>query len=157
MVTVNYGGFVKHYSKGLTNRRCLLIFGTVIAAAGIAGLALQLAGTFASSDPKDLMYQLGTGQSVAYLVIGLAMMLVGETWSSEWKVVFLGIVGLFFLGVAIAGFVLAGGGNDYSLALFRVNHPWENIVHLLLGVLFLVTSVYPRRFRDYSFASNVSD
>lgn len=157
MVVTNYGGYVKHYSKGLTNRRCLVIFGALIAASGVAGFILGLTDTFGGTKPEDLVYQLGTGQNIAYLVIGLTMLLVGETWSSEWKVVFLGIVGVFFVGMAVAGFVLSGKGDDYSLVFFSVNHPWENITHLVLGLIFLATAVYPRRFRDYSFANSVSD
>ena len=151
-ITVTYGSVTKHYAKGLTNRRCLLIFGAVLAGVGIAGF-------FVNSNPGD-HYHLGTGQSVAYLIMGLAALFVGEVWSSEWKRAFLGVQGMFFLGVGIAGFVqsaLIEHQLGIDLGVFHVQNPWENVTHLLLGVIFIATVLYPRRFRDYSFASNVSD
>ena len=151
-MTVSYGTVTKHYSKGLTNRRCLLIFGAILTVAGIVGF-------FAPSNPQAI-FELGVGQSIAYLVLGLASLAVGEVWNSDYKRVFLGIEGLFFLVIAIAGFIAAGMVNsDYgiNLGVFHVQHPWENVAHLLLGLIFVGTALYPRRFRDYSFASNVSD
>ena len=148
MVTVKYGPVTKHYSKGLTTRRTLLIFGLVLAAVGVAGF-------FIDSQAGDA-YHLDTGQNVAYLVIGLASLLVGEVWSSESKRIFLGAVGVFFLGVAIAGFAISGG-EGHDLGIFNSEHPWENVVHLLLGLLFIGVVFYPRRFRDYSIGTNVSD
>ena len=75
---------------------------------------------------------------------------------SEWKRGFLGLEGLFFLAVGIAGFALSAGGSG-NLGIFTVAHPWENVAHLLLGLLFLGVVFYPRRFRDYSIGTNVSD
>ena len=151
-MTVTYGKITKHYAKGLTNRRCLLIFGAILTVVGIVGF-------FVSSNPQDL-FELGGGQSTVYLVLGLASLLVGEVWNSEFKRVFLGIEGLFFLVVAIAGFIASGNVNSdfgINLGVFHVQHPWENAAHLMLGVIFAGTALYPRRFRDYSFASRVSD
>jgi len=151
-MTVSYGPVTKHYSKGLTCRRCLLIFGAILTVAGLVGF-------FVPSNPQAI-YELGMGQSIAYLVLGLASLAVGEVWNSDYKRVFLGIEGLFFLVIAIAGFIAASMVNsDYgiNLGIFHVQHPWENAAHLLLGVIFVGTALYPRRFRDYSFASNVSD
>lgn len=147
-MSLSYGGVTKLYSKGLTNRRCLLIFGLVLTAVGIAGF-------FVDSQAGDL-YDLGTGQSIAYLIMGVASLLVGEVWNSDWKRAFLGLEGLFFLIVAIAGFAIAGG-SGHDLGIFNVENPWENLAHLLLGLIFLGTALYPRRFRDYSFGSSVSD
>ena len=151
-MTVTYGGVIKRYSKGLTSRRCLLIFGLVLAVAGVAGF-------FVPSQPGDL-YTMGVGQSIAYLVIGLASLYVGEVWNSGFKRVFAGVVGVFFLAVAIAGFVFSyyiDSRLGIDLWIFSVEHPWENTAHLILGVVFLGTALYPRRFRDYSFGTNVSD
>ena len=145
---VNYGGVTRRYSKGLTVRRTLLIFGLGLTALGVAGF-------FVESQPGDL-FHLDTGQNIAYLVTGLAALLVGELWSSEWKRYFLGLEGVFFLVVAIAGFAISGG-NSHDLGIFDVEHPWENIVHLLLGLLFAGAVLYPRRFRDYSVGTSVSD
>ena len=147
-MSVSYGGVSMRYSKGLTSRRCLLIFGLVLTAVGIAGF-------FVDSQAGDL-YDLGTGQSIAYLIMGLASLVVGEVWNSDWKRAFLGLEGLFFLIVGIAGFAIAGG-SGHDLGIFNVENPWENVAHLLLGLIFLGTVLYPRRFRDYSFGSSVSD
>ena len=145
---VKYGPITKHYAKGLTNRRVLLIFGLVLAGLGVAGF-------FADTSPGDA-YHLDNGQTIAYLVIGLASLLVGEVWSSESKRLFLGIVGIFFFGVAVAGFAVSGGqGKD--IGIFSVEHPWENVVHLLLALVFLGSVLYPHRFRDYSHGTSVSD
>jgi len=148
VVAVKYGPITKYFAKGLTSRRTLLIFGLLLAAVGTAGF-------FLDSSAGDA-YHLDTGQNIAYLVIGLALLLVGEVWSSESKRIFLGVVGVLFLGVAIAGFAIAGG-EGHDLGIFDVEHPWENVVHLLLGLLFLGVVFYPRRFRDYSIGTNVSD
>ena len=151
-MTVTYGGVVKRYAKGLTNRRCLLIFGLVLAVVGVAGF-------FVPSKAGDL-YTMGVGQSIAYLVIGLASLYVGEVWNSEYKRIFAGVVGVFFLAVAIAGFVFSFYTDHrlgIDLGIFSVQHPWENIAHLVLGLIFAGTALYPRRFRDYSFGTNVSD
>ena len=151
-MTVSYGGVIRRYSKGLTSRRCLLIFGLVLAVAGLAGF-------FVPSQPGDL-YTMGVGQSIAFLVIGLASLYVGEVWNSGFKRIFTGVVGVFFLAVAIAGFVLSYFVDHrlgIDLWIFSVEHPWENIVHLILGVIFGGTAIYPRRFRDYSYGTNVSD
>ena len=151
-MTVTYGKVTKHYAKGLTNRRCLLIFGAILTVVGIVGLSVP-------SNPRDL-YELGVGQSIAYLVLGLASLGVGEIWNSDYKRIFLGIEGLFFLVVAIAGFIASGNVNSdfgINLGVFHVQHPWENAAHLTLAVIFVGTALYPRRFRDYSFASSVSD
>lgn len=151
-MTVTYGGVVKRYSKGLTSRRCLLILGLILALAGVAGF-------FVPTKPGDL-YTMGVGQSIAFLVIGLACLYVGEVWNSEYKRIFVGVVGVFFLAVAIAGFVVSNYVDStlgIDLWVFNVEHPWENTVHLILGVIFAGTAFYPRRFRDYSFGTNVSD
>ena len=151
-MTVSYGGVVKRYSKGLTSRRCLLIFGLILAVAGVAGF-------FVPSKAGD-PYTIGVGQSIAYLVIGLASLYVGEVWNSEYKRIFAGVIGVFFLAVAIAGFVFsqyADSSLGTNLGVFRVEHPWENTAHLVLGVIYAGTALYPRRFRDYSFGTNVSD
>ena len=151
-MTVSYGGVVKRYSKGLTSRRCLLIFGLILAITGVAGFLVP-------SKPGDL-YAMGVGQSIAYLVIGLASLYVGEVWNSEYKRIVTGAIGVFFRAVAIAGF----GCSHYvdsSLGIdvwvFNVEHPWENTAHLRLGVTYAGTALYPRRFRDYSYGTNVSD
>ena len=148
MVVAKYGPVTRHYAKGLTNRRALLSFGLLLAVVGVAGF-------FVDSKPGDA-YHLDTGQNIAYLVMGLASLLVGEVWSSEWKRAFLGLEGLFLLGVAIAGFAISGG-EGHNLGIFNVEHPWENVAHLLLGLLFLGVVFYPRRFREYSLGTNVSD
>ena len=146
-MSVSYGGVTKRYSKGLTNRRCLLIFGLVLAVAGVVG--------FIVDTEAGGLYDLGAGQSAAYLIMGVASLIVGEVWNSDWKRVFLGVEGLFFLVVAIAGYAIGGSSGD--LGIFTVGNPWENLAHLLLGLTFLGTALYPRRFRDYSFGSSVSD
>ena len=148
MVMVTYGGVRKRYSKGLTNRRTLLSFGLLLTAAGVAGF-------FLGTEPGGA-FHLDTGQSIVYIVLGIASLLVGEVWSSEGKRAFLGLEGLLFLGAATAGFALSGGGGG-NLGIFTVAHPWENVAHLLLGLLFLGVVFYPRRFRDYSVGTNVSD
>ncbi len=151
-MTVSYGGVVKRYSKGLTSRRCLLIFGLILAVAGVAGF-------FVPSKAGD-PYTIGVGQSIAYLMIGLASLYVGEVWNSEYKRIFAGVIGVFFLAVAIAGFVFsqyADSSLGTNLGVFSVEHPWENTAHLVLGVIYAGTALYPRRFRDYSYGTNVSD
>ena len=148
MVVVKYGPVTRHYAKGITNRRALLAFGILLTAVGVAGF-------FVDSRPGDAYY-LGTGQNIAYLIIGLASLQVGEVWSSEWKRAFLGLEGLFFLGVAIAGFAVSGS-EGHNLGIFNVEHPWESVAHLLLGLIALGVVLYPRRFRDYSLGTNVSD
>ena len=151
-ITVQYGGVTKRYAKGLTNRRCLLIFGLILAVVGVVGF-------FVPSQAGDL-YTMGIGQSIAYLVIGVASLYVGEVWNSPPKRLFTGVVGFFFLVVAVAGFALAALGNHHlgiDLWVFYVQHPWENAAHLTLGVIFLGTALYPRRFREYSVGSSVSD
>ena len=148
MVVVKYGPVTRHYAKGITNRRALLGLGILLTAVGGASF-------FVDSRPGDAYY-LDTGQNIAYLVIGLASLVVGEVWSSEWKRAFLGFEGLFFLGVAIAGFAVSGR-EGHNLGIFNVEHPWENVAHLLLGLIALGVVLYPRRFRDYSLGTNVSD
>ncbi len=151
-ITVTYGPVTKHYAKGLTNRRCLLIFGALLTVLGIAGF-------FIGTSPRDL-FHIELSQSIAYLVLGIAALYVGEVWNSEYKRVFLGLEGLFFLIVGVAGFVMSpsmGSADSINLGIFTVQHPWENAAHLTLGVIFVATSLYPRRFRDYSYSSNVSD
>ena len=151
-ITVTYGPVTKNYAKGLTNRRCLLSFGALLTVVGIAGF-------FIDTGPRDL-YHLGIGQSIAYLIIGVASLYVGEVWNSEYKRVFLGIEGLFFLAIGVVGFLMSpfmGSADSINLGMFTVQHPWENAAHLTLGVIFLAAALYPRRFRDYSFSSNASD
>ena len=151
-MTVTYGGVVMRYTKGLSNRRCLLIFGLILAVAGAAGF-------FVPSTAGDV-FTMGTGQSIAFLVIGLASLYGGEVWNSEYKRIFTGIIGVFFLVVAITGFVLSyflDSTLGIDLWVFNVEHPWENTVHLILGVIYAGTALYPRRFRDYSYGTNVSD
>ena len=151
-MSVTYGGVTKRYSKGLTSRRCLLIFGLVLAVSGAAGF-------FVPTQPGDL-YTMGIGQSIFFLVLGLASVYVGEVWNSEYKRIFAGGIGVFFLAVAIAGFVFSHYTDSrlgIDLWIFNVEHPWENTAHLILGVIYGGTAIYPRRFRDYSFGTNVSD
>ena len=148
MVVVKYGPVTRHYAKGITNRRALLGLGMLLTAVGVAGY-------FVDSRPGDAYY-LDTGQNIAYLVIGLASLVVGEVWSSEWKRAFLGLEGLFFLGVAIAGFAVSGS-EGHNLGIFNFEHPWENVAYMLLGLIALGVVLYPRRFRDYSLGTNVSD
>ena len=151
-ITVSYGPVTKSYAKGLTNRRCLLIFGALLTAAGIAGF-------FLGTGPNDL-YHMDLGQSIAYLALGVISLYIGEVWNSEYKRVFLGLEGLFFLAIGVIGFLMspfAGSADSTNLAIFTVQHPWENAAHLTLGVILLATALYPRRFRDYSYSSNVSD
>ena len=151
-ITVSYGPVTKHYAKGLTNRRCLLVFGALLTVVGIAGF-------FLGTSPRDL-YHLELGQNIAYLVLGVLALYVGEVWNSEYKRVFLGLEGLFFLVIGAVGFVMSpfmGAAASVNLGIFTVQHPWENAAHLTLGVIFLATVLYPRRFRDYSYSTNASD
>jgi len=148
MVMVTYGGVTKRYTKGLTNRRALLIFGLLLTVVGVAGF-------FLGTKPGDA-YHLDTSQSIFYIVLELTSLFAGEVWSSEWKRGFLGLEGLFFLVVGIAGFAFSFGSVS-DLGIFTVAHPWENVAHLLLGLLFLGVVFYPRRFRDYFIGTNVSD
>ena len=151
-VVVTYGGVTQRYSKGLTNRRCQLILSVVLAAAGIAGF-------FVPSSPGGI-YDMGIGQSIAYLIMGIFTWYVGEVWNSPIKRGYNVVIGVFFLGIGIAGFVLAainGGGTDSNLHMFYVSHPWENAAHLTIGVIFLATALYRRRFREYSVGSAASD
>jgi hypothetical protein len=151
-VVVTYGGVTQRYSKGLTNRRCQLIMAAILTAAGVAG--------FLVPSSAGAMYDIGIGQSIAYIVMGVFTWYVGEVWNSPVKRGYNIVIGAFFLGVGIAGFVMAAG-NDSSLGInlqmFYVSHPWENAAHLTIGVIFLATALYRRRFREYSVGSAVSD
>ena len=103
---------------------------------------------------------MGIGQSIAYLIMGIFTWYVGEVWNSPIKRGYNVVIGAFFLGIGIAGFVLAainGGGTDSNLFMFYVSHPWENAAHLTIGVIFMATALYRRRFREYSVGSAVSD
>ncbi len=147
MVRVQYGPVWREYSKGLTNRRYLLVLGALMTVVGVAGF-------FLGTDSEDL-YHIDVGQSIAYLVLGLMALLAGEVWTSSWKRVLLGLQGALLTGVGIAGFVVAGGGTG-DLGMFSVSL-WENIAHVAFGAVALVTVLYPRRFRDYSYGTAVSD
>ena len=70
MVVVKYGPVTRHYAKGITNRRALLGLGILLTAVGVAGF-------FIRSQLGDAYY-LDTGQNIAYLIIGLASLVVGE-------------------------------------------------------------------------------
>ena len=147
MVRVQYGPIWKEYSKGLTNRRYLLILGILMAAVGVAGF-------FLDTNASDL-YHLETGQSVAYLVLGLVALLAGEVWTSSWKRALLGVEGALITGFGVTGFI-AGGSETADLGIFTVGL-WENIAHVVFGAIALVTVFYPRKFRDYSYGTAVSD
>ena len=147
MVRVQYGPVWREYSKGLTNRRYLMVLGALMTVVGVVGF-------FLGTDSEDL-YHIDIGQSIAYLVLGLTALLAGEVWTSSWKRALLALEGVFLVGVGIAGFIVAGGGTG-DLGMFSVTL-WENIAHMLFGVLALATVLYPRRFRDYSYGTAVSD
>ncbi len=147
MVKVQYGPVWKEYSKGLTNRRALMVLGALMTVVGVVGF-------FVGTEPGDL-FHLDMGQNIAYLVLGLTALLAGETWTSSWKRSFLGVQGVLLTGVGIAGFIVAGGG-DGDLGIFSVSL-WENIAHVVFGAIALATVVYPRHFRDYSYGTAVSD
>ena len=147
MVRVQYGPVWREYSKGLTNRRCLMGLGALMTVVGVAGLVL-------GTGPDDL-YHLDIGQSIAYLVLGVIALLAGEVWTSSWKRTLLGIEGLLITVVGIAGFIVAGGGSG-DLGIFSVG-VWENVAHVVFGAIAMVTVLYPRRFRDYSYGTAVSD
>lgn len=147
MVRVQYGPVWREYSKGLTNRRYLLVLGALMTIVGAVGF-------FLGTDSEDV-YHLDTGQSIAYLVLGLMALLAGEVWTSSWKRVLLGMEGALLTGVGIAGFIVAGGGIG-DLGMFSVNL-WENVAHVVFGAIALATVLYPRRFRDYSYGTAVSD
>lgn len=70
MVMVTYGGVTKRYTKGLTNRRALLVFGLLLAVVGVAGF-------FLGTKPGDA-YHLDTSQSIFYIVLGLISLFAGE-------------------------------------------------------------------------------
>ena len=147
MVKVQYGPVWKEYSKGLTNRRALMVLGALMTVVGVVGF-------FVGTEPGDL-FHLDMGQNIAYLVLGLTALLSGETWTSGWKRSFLGVQGVLLTGVGIAGFIVAGGG-DGDLGIFSVAL-WENIAHVVFGAIALATVLYPRHFRDYSYGTAVSD
>ena len=147
MVRVQYGPVWREYSKGLTNRRYLLVLGALMTVVGVAGF-------FLGTGPDDL-YHLEVGQSIAYLVLGLLALLAGEVWTSSWKRVLLGIQGVLLAGVGVAGFI-AGGGGIGDLGMFSVGL-WENVAHVVFGGVAISTVFYPRRFRDYSYGTAVSD
>lgn len=147
MVRVQYGPVWREYSKGLTNRRYLLVLGALMTVVGVVGF-------FLGTNPEDL-YHVDIGQSIAYLVLGLMALLAGEVWTSSWKRALLALEGVVLAGVGIAGFIVAGGGVG-DLGIFSVNL-WENVAHVVFGVLALATVLYPRRFRDYSYGTAVSD
>ena len=151
-VVVTYGGVTQRSSKGLTNRRCQLLMGTVLTAAGIAGFFVP-AGDGA-------MFNMGLGQCIAYLVMGIFTLYVGEVWNSPIKRGYNFVIGAFFTAIAIIGFVMSAmqdASMGSNLGIFYVSHPWENAAHLTIGVIFLATAGYRRRFREYSVGSAVSD
>ena len=147
MVRVQYGPVWREYSKGLTNRRYLMVLGALMTVVGVVGF-------FLGTDSSDL-YHIDVGQSIAYLVLGLMALLAGEVWTSSWKRVLLGVEGVLLAGVGIAGFIAAGGGTG-DLGIFSVAL-WENVAHVVFGTVALATVFYPRRFRDYSYGTAVSD
>ena len=151
-VVVTYGGVTQRYSKGFTNRRCQLTMSVVLVAAGIAGFFVP-AGDSA-------VFNMGIGQSIAYLIMGVFTWYVGEVWNSPIKRGYNVVIGVFFAAIAIAGFIMAAvqdASMGSNLYLFHVSHPWENAAHLTIGVIFLATALYRRRFREYSVGSAVSD
>ena len=151
-IVVTYGGVTQRYTKGITNRRCQLIMSAILTAAGIAG--------FFVPSSAGAMFDIGIGQSIAYIVMGVFTWYVGEVWNSPIKRGYNVVIGAFFLGIAIAGFVMAAVGDSSAgtnLYLFYVSHPWENAAHLTIGVIFMATALYRRRFREYSVGSATSD
>ena len=152
MVRVQYGPVWREYSKGLTNRRYLMVLGALMTVVGVVGF-------FLGTDSEDL-YHIDIGQSIAYLVMGVFTWYVGEVWNSPIKRGYNVVIGAFFAAIAIAGFIMSAvqdASNGSNLYLFYVSHPWENATHLTIGVIFLATALYRRRFREYSVGSAASD
>ncbi len=116
-------------------RRFLQLCGTLLVVIGIVGfLRPNLAGDFLHFDASE---------NWARVLLGMAMILVGPfPRTRRWAA---GLVGVVALAVAVMGFLAAEQPSPNFLGVANLEHPVDNVLHLIIAVWGIVSAIFNRQ------------
>jgi hypothetical protein len=109
---------------------------------GLLLLAWGVVSWFVPFDEGDDFYT-DAGSSTFYLVIGLLVTWMGATWNPELRRIWTLYVGVVFLVVAVAGFIVFDQDAP-NLGFTNLENPTDNLINLGLGVLFLLAAKFTK-------------
>ena len=83
-----------------------------------------------------------------YVALGLLVTWSGLTWNMDIRHAFARVLGVAFVGLAIAGWVVTKR-TEPNLWVFQLNNPLDNVVHWAVGLMALWASVYGKTDERY--------
>lgn len=101
-----------------------------------------IASWFVPFEEGDDFYT-DTGYNTFYLVVGFLVTWMGATWNPELRRIWTLYVGVLFLAVAAAGWIVVGRDAP-NLGITNLENPTDNMIHLGLGVLFLLMAKFAK-------------
>ena len=120
--------------------------GQFLRASGALLLLWGIAAWVLPFSEGDLFYT-DLAYAVFYLAIGLLFLWAGITWSPEIRHLWTGLFGAFFVALSIVGWAISGQeAPNLGITNFE---SIDNVVHLLLGLLFLLVAFQSRSDQVY--------
>ena len=119
--------------------------GQLLVLVGLLLIAWSVLGWFFSFEA----FNTDAVHNLFYLFIGLVLTWSGMTWNPEIRRSWMRAVGLLFTGLALIGWAVAGRGEP-NIWFTNLESPAENLAHLLLGLVFLLSSQFMRSDEVYT-------
>lgn len=109
----------------------------------LAGILLLIWGIVSWFLPfeDDQSFYTDTGYNVFFLCAGLLVTWIGTTWNPELRRIWTVYAAALFLALAVAGLVVAGRDAP-NLWVMNLENPADNVIHLLVGLVFLAGSIF---------------
>ena len=126
----------------------MMRIGRFLKLAGLLLLAWGIASWFLPFEEGDAFYT-DTGYNVFFLCIGLLVTWIGTTWNPELRRIWTVYVGVLFFVLAVAGWIVAGRDAP-NLWVMNLENPADNVIHLVVGLIFLATSKFAKPDVVYS-------
>ena len=114
--------------------------GDFLKIAGLILLAWGIVSWFVPFDEGDDFYT-DVGSNTFYLSIGVLVTWIGSTWNPELRRIWTLFIGILFLAIAVAGWVVINQDAP-NLGVTNLENPADNVAHLAIGLLFVIVAKY---------------
>ncbi len=111
----------------------------------LAGILLLIWGVVSWFLPfeDDQAFYTDTGYNVFFLSVGVLVTWMGTTWNPELRRAWTVYLAVLFLALAVIGWVVAGRDAP-NLWVMNLENPGDNVIHLVLGLVFLAASIFSK-------------